>query len=88
MIYIILLILLLICAAMLFKSWVSVTPAIAASEKGLTKLPGASGILVNQANKNGWTPLYIASEKGHVEVVTKLLQVMYQCFLQIERWTQ
>ena len=52
MIYIILLILLLICAAMLFKSWVSVTPAIAASEKGLTKLPGVSGILVNQTAEN------------------------------------
>lgn len=52
MMHILLLILLLICAAMLFISWVSVTPAIAASEKGLTKSPGASGILVNQTAEN------------------------------------
>ena len=33
----------------------------------------ALGIDVNQANKDGWTPLYRASEEGHTEVVKALL---------------
>jgi len=28
---------------------------------------------VNTSDKDGWTPLYIASEKGHIEVVSELL---------------
>eukprot|EP00501_MAST-03F_sp_TOSAG23-6_P000745 GSMAST32.ASY1.ANO1.773.1 assembled CDS len=35
----------------------------------------AAGAVVNQANRGGGTPLIIASERGHVEVVEKLLGV-------------
>jgi len=31
------------------------------------------GANVNQAKNNGYTPLYIASQRGHVEIVNLLL---------------
>ena len=34
----------------------------------------SSGVLINEANNGGWTPLHIASQKGHL-VIAKVLIV-------------
>ncbi len=30
--------------------------------------------IINEKNEDGWTPLHIASEKGHIEIVYELLE--------------
>ena len=46
----------------------------------VSMLVQAKGIDVNQAYKDGQTPLFIAAVKGHNEIVSMLLKVkMYRC---------